>query len=470
MFKKIISIIIGLTILIIPSLAKADGGIFPRPNYYASETDQKAVIAYQNNTETLVLSVTFKGDPKDFGWIVPVPNKPTVDKSTDSLFSAMFNKTIPPTNNYGNIPLVGSGFSSSQSSQPLSVNVIETKQIDEYDIATISSTNSKDLTTWLTQNGYQIPTDATNIFNYYIKNSWYFTCIKIDLSKITDVQKGELATGHGTPLKFQFQSDQIIFPLKLTAILADYQSSQATNTSGIQGLTTLPQVSFVLYVLADGKKTIPNFTTDYANWLKKDEIESLAYNSDGSSWYKTTSSKMFLTKFSATLKTSDMKDDLVFKNAPNNDTINVASKSIPIDVLIGILVFVFAFLILILSPIGIVFLILFLIQLVAKSKTWQIILWIFQILDLLVTIFVSLVVSLIALQNFGQEYIAVSISKTINLSYVSVGLIAACVGAIVSEILLLVWQHKKHKIKNTLNQKNSPQKKAEEIFNDKDKK
>ena len=42
-------------------------------------------------------------------------------------------------------------------------------------------------------------------FNYYIKNSWYFTCIKIDLSKITDVQKGELATGHGTPLKLTIE-------------------------------------------------------------------------------------------------------------------------------------------------------------------------------------------------------------------------------------------------------------------------
>lgn len=56
--------VLGLIVLMAPAIVSADGGIFPPPNYWMQETDQKAVIFYEKNVETMVLSVTFRVTPR----------------------------------------------------------------------------------------------------------------------------------------------------------------------------------------------------------------------------------------------------------------------------------------------------------------------------------------------------------------------------------------------------------------------
>lgn len=68
-----------LLLLAASAPALADGGFFPdsvhRDLY---ESAQKAVILYSNSTEHLILSVSFEGDAENFGWVIPVPNKPEI--------------------------------------------------------------------------------------------------------------------------------------------------------------------------------------------------------------------------------------------------------------------------------------------------------------------------------------------------------------------------------------------------------
>ena len=49
-----------LTFMLAPILVSADGGFFPPPDYYMHETEQKAVIFYDQEIETLIISATFK--------------------------------------------------------------------------------------------------------------------------------------------------------------------------------------------------------------------------------------------------------------------------------------------------------------------------------------------------------------------------------------------------------------------------
>lgn len=66
-----------------PNIVYADGGFFFLPGSYMQEVQQKAVIFYDQDskTETLILSSIIKGDPQEFAWVVPIPNKPEIQMS-----------------------------------------------------------------------------------------------------------------------------------------------------------------------------------------------------------------------------------------------------------------------------------------------------------------------------------------------------------------------------------------------------
>jgi hypothetical protein len=65
----------------------ADGALFPDSMYRdLYESAQKAVILYGNNTEHLILSVSFEGNAEDFAWVIPVPAKPEIAVTDAELF------------------------------------------------------------------------------------------------------------------------------------------------------------------------------------------------------------------------------------------------------------------------------------------------------------------------------------------------------------------------------------------------
>jgi len=139
-----------------------------------------------------------------------------------------------------------------------------------------------------------------------------------------------------------------------------------------------PKVGITLYVLADNKKTVPGFTTDYAGFVKPEQIEKWAIVS-GKPWIET-SKKYFLTKLFDTMTISEMTDDLYLRDAEDNKTVGTGVDLGSKTVIKEILYFFLYLIIWIISPIGIIFLIATLVQFLAKSNVAHIIAWIFQIL------------------------------------------------------------------------------------------
>ncbi|MDD3887744.1 MAG: DUF2330 domain-containing protein [Patescibacteria group bacterium] len=396
MFKKIVFSLLAL-FFILPFVVSADGGIIPPPNYYVREDSQKAVIVYDQGMETLILSVEFSGDAKQFGWLIPTPARPEVSKSSDELFKSLEDLTVgervyqPADMMLERTQGLGS---------PESVTVLERKKIDIYDIAVLESTSSQDLAKWLKENGFQYPENEAYIFDDYIKNNWIFTAVKVQSEFLDTVASKRLSEGRATPLQLVFKSENIVYPLKISAVQVEKVKEKNTNQIldderdlyTIQGETavlkqeyqtiyyppTEPQVGITLYVLADHKKTVPGFTTDYAGFVKPEQIEKWAIVS-GKPCIQA-SKKYYLTKLSDSMTTSEMTDDLYLRDADNNKTVGTGvdqtSKTVAKEIL-----YCFLYLIIwIISPIGIIFLIATLVQFLAKSNVAHIIALAFQIL------------------------------------------------------------------------------------------
>ncbi|MFA6296729.1 MAG: DUF2330 domain-containing protein [Patescibacteria group bacterium] len=394
MLKKIIFSLLAL-VFILPFYCSADGGILPPPDYYVREDSQKAVIVYDQGLETLILSVEFSGDAKQFGWVIPTPTRPEVSKSSDELFKSLDDLTGQTRiydQNYG--------LGVAPMAEKEGVTVLERKKIDIYDIAVLESTSSKDLATWLKDNGFQYPENEAYIFDDYIKNNWVFTAVKVQAEFLDTVASKRLSEGRATPLQLVFKSENIVYPLKISAVQVEKAKQKNANQIlddekdlyTIQGETavlkddymsiyyppTEPYVGITLYVLADHKKNVPGFTTDYAGFVMPKQIENWAVVS-GKPWMQT-SKKYFLTKLYDSMTISEMTDDLYLRDADNNKTVGTGVDQGWKTVAKEILYFFLYLIIWIISPIGIIFLIATLIQFLAKSNVAHIIAWVFQIL------------------------------------------------------------------------------------------
>ena len=92
----------------------------------------------------------------------------------------------------------------------LGVTIEAQYTLEEYDIVSLSATQSDGLETWLAENGYKLPEGASAALRPYINQGMKFFVAKVNL-------KEQLKTGYTTlrPLQFAFESDKFMLPMRL---------------------------------------------------------------------------------------------------------------------------------------------------------------------------------------------------------------------------------------------------------------
>jgi hypothetical protein len=350
----------GILFLGFKTQVKADGAIMPPDDYYpVYETGQKAFIIYEDGKEELVISVSFSGKASDFGWVIPIPNKPEISKVDSSIFRKLSEATEPKDNLLDMIrgdsayyPMYSGGdFLAGEeglTEDKSTVEVIEEESIGIFDYAILKAGEVDDLKEWMEDNDYNLPSgeedeediywwedtdsktqaelwsDALPIFQDYIDEDWYFVTVKVN-NEYTDSSgvKTQLEEGSIDPLRFSFETTDMIYPMKLTGLA---QRS----------------ISVTLYVLDDHKVRVENynysycssddedcsyFDTSYAAKVKSSEIEELTKEVGKGSWYEPSGS-MYITKLYAyNLSYEEMDEEVLFTDTSNNDGVNDGSMS-----------------------------------------------------------------------------------------------------------------------------------------------
>ena len=103
----------------------------------------------------------------------------------------------------------------------LGVTVEAAYTLEEYDIVSLSATQSDGLETWLRQNGYKIPKGASAALRPYINQGMKFFVARVNL-------KEQLKTGYSTlrPLQFAFESEKFMLPMRLGMLNAPPDKAQ----------------------------------------------------------------------------------------------------------------------------------------------------------------------------------------------------------------------------------------------------
>ena len=201
-----------------------------------NEPTQKAIILHDAGQENLLLQVKYEGPLEEFGWLIPVPALPKVEKGSMEAFYELSQLTQRQfAMNYAGATLGGR---SSKSGLDDSVKVVEVKTVGAYEVAVLSAQDAGSLSRWLRAHDYSIPEGKAGIVDEYIRKGWYFIAAKIELNrgaafkmvssaspkdiaapaKARNVIQTQLSKGELHPLLISFDTPHCIFPLKISAV------------------------------------------------------------------------------------------------------------------------------------------------------------------------------------------------------------------------------------------------------------
>jgi len=203
-------------------VAKADASLFNQAS--------QVIIARDGRQTVITMSSDFQGQVKDFAMVVPVPEVLKRDQiriAKQSIFDKLDAYTGPRLVEYHDdnpcedrylrmeamsaSPRMGAGIEEEAlAADDLGVSILESYTVGEYDILILSAEESDGLETWLTRNGYQIPAQAAEVLEPYIKSDLKFFVVKVNLEAFE-------SSGYETlrPIQMSFRSERFGLPIRL---------------------------------------------------------------------------------------------------------------------------------------------------------------------------------------------------------------------------------------------------------------
>ncbi len=305
--KPAILTVMGLMILSFAQTALADGMFIATEGSFIYEPAQQAVIQYDHETsiEELTILPHFYGDSAEFAWVVPVPNQPEITIANEQIFwdlDRMTQAIHQPRDGKWNC------FNWNDDVYPDyaangNVEIISNELIGYYQTMVVSAAETSALMDSLSVWGFLHDENTAAVYealDYYVDLGWYFVAMQVDAEALEESNKSypyHMYSGGLDPVKFTFTSDEITYPMRISALSA-YNNTMVN-----------------IYVITEHRMTFPGADTYYANKLSTSEIADLAQMPSLDNLFETGD---FITKLQRRYSPSEMVDDVLFSRAPND--------------------------------------------------------------------------------------------------------------------------------------------------------
>ena len=183
------------------------------------------------------------------------------------------------------------------------VEIIKTEKAGIYDVKVVRSQSAESIIDWLTENGFGFNNNDTEVFGDYINRGWCFVVAKVEPGSETKEHKIGIE-GMVAPLILKFETEKAVYPLALTSTVGS-------------------ETEVLLYTFSENKLSCgERLTLRYAG--KKNPTGFMSNllssaESDSSDLYSSIPKDMYLCKFKKKLKPEEMKTDLEFEFAQDNE-------------------------------------------------------------------------------------------------------------------------------------------------------
>src|SRR3954447_13706143 len=229
--------IVGVLSIVAHTTSQAACCYFSAKNADILQPAQKVFLTYDpaEMVETFTVQPKFEGNALDFGMVIPTPTQPKLHEMPRDFFkhlavySILKKREFPHSKllfvNDGRVnayaPVARAAGSKdeqakeSKAERP-AVVVLEQGVVGSLDYKIIEANRADALYAWLKAHKYSYSGDEATL-NHYVQKKWVFTVMKIDTMQMKKNKDGSYA-GEVTPTRFQFSSDKLVYPLKITQI------------------------------------------------------------------------------------------------------------------------------------------------------------------------------------------------------------------------------------------------------------
>src|SRR6476661_7802848 len=210
-------------------VAKADTKLFNKAS--------QVVLVRQDDRTVLTMANDFRGDPKEFAVVIPVPSvlqKEQIHIGEKALLDHLDAYSAPRLVEYFDqdpcqmvivdraAPMAATGgmaggqAQSAARAKSLGVTIEAKYTVGEYDILILSAQQSTDLETWLRENGYRIPAGAADVLTSYVRQNLKFFVAKVNLK-----EQAKLGFTMLRPIQVAYESPKFMLPIRLGMVNAD---------------------------------------------------------------------------------------------------------------------------------------------------------------------------------------------------------------------------------------------------------
>jgi hypothetical protein len=210
--------------------AKADTKLFNKAS--------QVVLVRDGNRTVMTMGSDFRGDPKEFALVIPVPTvlrREQIHVGDKALVEHLDAYSAPRLVEYFDadpcqLPMPAMRMSAAAAGgdararnqdsleKSLGVTIEAQYTVGEYDILILSAAQSTGLETWLRDNGYVIPAGASPVIASYLRQNMKFFVAKVNLA-----EQSKLGFAHLRPLQIAYESPKFMLPIRLGMVNADKQ-------------------------------------------------------------------------------------------------------------------------------------------------------------------------------------------------------------------------------------------------------
>jgi len=199
--------------------------VAPPEGHWVKIADEVALITYDPTTKTehFLRRASFTSDTTDFGFLVPVPSRPTLTEADAGVLTRVEEAARPKivyTHHLSGIdptPLVLSVFflrkAASVETAAAPVTVVDELTVAGYDAVVLDATSPDALAEWLTKRGYAKGAELSVWLAPYVAKKWLVTAFRIAATSPSATTSGPRRIGSGL-VDIAFQTDAPFYPYR----------------------------------------------------------------------------------------------------------------------------------------------------------------------------------------------------------------------------------------------------------------
>ncbi|MFJ6479020.1 DUF2330 domain-containing protein [Streptomyces sp. NPDC091682] len=262
MKRRIVALLCALLVtqlgaLVNPAYACGCGAMIPDGQSRIGVDRETSVVRWDGRTEQIVMRFTVGGDAHRAAWIMPVPSRAAVELGDGKMFDELGRLTLPEHKNRGYFwprehdwPFSsggmrdGAGAPAAGAAAP-PVGVVGREQLGDFDVARLTATDPDALKNWLEANGFKLPDRLATEVKPYVDQHWEYVAVRLAPRVGDEPLRGDL-----DPLRIRFDSDRLVYPMRLSRmartpqslglyVLADHRMEPASPIGG-----SAPEVTF----------------------------------------------------------------------------------------------------------------------------------------------------------------------------------------------------------------------------------